>query len=83
MTVIGLLRAADLRRLERACAPALERRPLPLDLHLDAMGGMDDAARLFVQHLLQQGALLVGQTAGEWEEFISGRRDGQRVLPRA
>jgi hypothetical protein len=70
VAVDGQLGAADLRRLERACAPALEYRPPPLDLKLDAVTSVDETARMFVRSLLASGAALVGRTAPEWREWL-------------
>jgi hypothetical protein len=64
--ISGRLRAVDLRRLERTCAPALERYPTPLTLQLDRLAGLDEPARLFVQRLLDRGATLTGSTAETW-----------------
>lgn len=60
MTIAGQLTAADLRRLERTCAPALEHYPTPLDLRVDDLTGLDDPARLFLVRLVERGALVVG-----------------------
>ncbi len=58
VTVHGRLEARDLRRLERACGPALEYRELPLELRLLDRGGMDETARVFLAGLVKRGALL-------------------------
>lgn len=57
VTVRGRLVAADLRRLERACGPALEHRELALELRLADRADMDDAARLFLGGLVRRGAV--------------------------
>lgn len=62
MTIAGHLSAADLRRLERTCAPALEHNPTPLDLRVDHLTGLDEPARLFLVRLVERGALLVGRS---------------------
>jgi hypothetical protein len=59
ITISGHLGAADLLRLERPCAPALDRRPLPLDLDLERLIGVDRIARLFLSRLQDRGAALV------------------------
>lgn len=59
VTVRGHLSAADLRRLERACGPALERKVIDIELCLTGVATMDAAARAFVQRLVDRGARLV------------------------
>jgi hypothetical protein len=76
VAVRGRLRAADLRRLERACAPALEQYPLPLDIDVNAMQGVDEPSRRFVRCLLRRGAALVGDDRAQWDLAI-----GQPVVP--
>lgn len=66
MTIAGHLSAADLRRLEQTCAPALEHYPTPLDLRVDHLTGLDEPARLFLVRLVERGALLVG-TNDVWD----------------
>lgn len=70
IAVRGELRAADLRRLERTCAPALERWPLPLDIAVDALESVDEPARRFFMCLLRRGAALVGRDREHWETAI-------------
>ena len=70
VTIVGRLEANDLRRLERTCAPALERYPTPLDLQLDRLTGLDEPARLFVSRLMERGAMLKGETANSWAVAI-------------
>jgi hypothetical protein len=62
VTVTGSLLARDLRRLERACGPALERRHVSLELRLGGVHRMDGAARAFLQRLLDRGARIVNST---------------------
>lgn len=64
MRIAGHLSAADLRRLERMCAPALEHYPTPLDLLVDRVTGLDEPARLFLVRLAERGAVLVGGSDG-------------------
>jgi hypothetical protein len=71
LSISGRLRAADLRRMERACGEALQHRPLPLDLHLDALNGIDLAAALFLHHLLAGGAAIVGRSAADWQARLA------------
>ena len=59
-------------RLERACAPALDRWPLPLDLRVEHLTGVDEAARLFLSRLVARGAVLVGSSGDRAGEIIFG-----------
>ena len=70
VAVQGALGVSDLRRLERACAPALDRSPAPLELNVAGLERVDEPARRFVHCLLRRGASLVGDTARQWEAFI-------------
>jgi hypothetical protein len=56
VTVKGRLVAADLRRLERACGPALEQRELSLEVRFVEAEVGDEPARLFLQNLAKRGA---------------------------
>ena len=58
VTVRGRLAARDLRRLERACGPALEQREVPLELRLSEHGDLDEATQLFLAGLVRRGAVL-------------------------
>jgi hypothetical protein len=53
----GAPRASDLRRLERACAKALESEVLPLVICLDAPPA-DAVARFYLHRLEQRGAVV-------------------------
>jgi hypothetical protein len=53
----GAPRASDLRRLERACARALESEVLPLVIYLDAPPA-DVVARSYLHRLEQRGAVV-------------------------
>jgi hypothetical protein len=59
VTMSGRLSASDLRRLERACGPALEQEKLDVTLTLTSGSSMDDSARAFVKRLVDRGAELV------------------------
>jgi hypothetical protein len=59
VTVRGHLMTTDLRRLERACGPALEYRELPLELRLGDVTDMEEACRFFLASLERRGAVLV------------------------
>ena len=58
VTVNGRLEARDLRRLERACGPALEHRELALELRLSDPGSVDQVAQAFLAGLVKRGAVL-------------------------
>ena len=58
VTVRGQLQAEDLRRLERACGPALEHRTVPLELRVREVVSMDESAQLFIDSLVRRGAVL-------------------------
>jgi hypothetical protein len=60
ITVEGQLEATDLKRLERACRFALEQRVLPLEINLEAMNTIDEAARAYLDRLRARGARLYG-----------------------
>lgn len=57
--IAGRLSATDLRRLERACGPALERHHLALAINVSAVTAMDGAADAFIGRLVARGARLV------------------------
>jgi hypothetical protein len=59
----GRLAAADLRRLERACGPALEHRQLPIVVHLERVTDIDRAALGFLNRLAARGASIVRDRA--------------------
>ena len=59
VTLTGHFSGRSLRRLEQACAPALEQRPLPLTLQLAPSCTFDELARLYLDRLVACGALLV------------------------
>ncbi len=80
VAVTGSLKASDLRRLERACGPAIEqRRPL----HIVLAGGwsMDAASRAYVERLEHHGAVV---TTG-WQDVPPGMQIDSRAdqLPEA
>lgn len=58
VTVRGNLSARDLQRLERACAPALEHRRVPLEIRIRKTQVVDAAARIFLTRLAARGALV-------------------------
>jgi ABC-type transporter Mla MlaB component len=64
----GDLRASDLRRLEYACAPALEQSPSPLELDLTRVRSVDTAARAYLMRLAQRGARVRGSASGSQRE---------------
>ena len=58
VTVAGRLSAIDLRRLERACGPALERHNAALAIDLSGVTDTDASADAFLGRLLERGARL-------------------------
>ena len=57
--IAGRLSATDLRRLERACGPALERQNVALAINVSAVTTMDAAADAVIGRLIERGAHLV------------------------
>jgi hypothetical protein len=58
VTIKGPLLASDLRRLEHACGPALERREIQLEIRLEDVSEVDEASRAFLDGLTSRGATL-------------------------
>jgi hypothetical protein len=58
VTVSGQLRGRDLRRLEHACGPALERRDPPLTVTLASPDSVDEPARAYLERLITRGAVV-------------------------
>lgn len=56
LKVTGRLTAADVRRLEHACAPALLTQDIALDIDLSAVTESDETADLIVNRLAARGA---------------------------
>ena len=63
VVVSGRLSAADMGRLEHACAPALLHHPSPLELDLKGVTSADDTARAMVARMRARGARVI---SGEW-----------------
>jgi hypothetical protein len=59
VSVRGAPKASDLRRLERACAKALEFEVLPLVVSLDAPP-VDAVTRAYLHRLKARGAVIEG-----------------------
>lgn len=59
VVVAGQLAASDLRRLERACGPALERRCVALEIDLSAVTATDASSEAFIGRLADRGARLL------------------------
>lgn len=55
VTVTGRLTRADMRRLERACGPALVSEPPNLELDLQAVTYVDATAHAIVSRLASRG----------------------------
>jgi hypothetical protein len=62
ITLKGRLRAADLSRLERACGSALHEKLLPLELDVQQVTSVDDAARAYLERLRARGARILSRT---------------------
>lgn len=54
--VTGRLRAADMGRLEHACAPALIDRAAALDIDLRRVTDLDPTARAVLHRISERGA---------------------------
>jgi hypothetical protein len=59
VTVTGKLAGRDLRRLERACGPALEHSQPPLTVRLGAAAAIDDSAQAYLDRLMRRGAVVL------------------------
>jgi hypothetical protein len=64
VAVSGRLQAADLRRLEQACGPALTTHPLRIELQLAKVTEMDAAAGAFLDLMTSRGAVLASSRIG-------------------
>ncbi len=63
ITLRGRLAAGDLGRLERACGKALEQKLAPLELNLEEVLSIDNAARGYLDRLRARGARVHGDVA--------------------
>jgi hypothetical protein len=59
ITISGRLTGRDLRRLERACGPALEQPVLPVTIRLADLETIDGPAQAFLNRLACRGAVLL------------------------
>jgi hypothetical protein len=59
VTITGKLAGRDLRRLERACGPALEHRRPPLTVRLAAAADIDGSAKAYLDRLMARGAVVL------------------------
>ena len=59
VTVTGNLGGRDLRRLERACGPALEQPRPPLTVRLAAVAAIDQSAKAYLDRLIRRGAVVL------------------------
>jgi len=59
----GRLAAVDLKRLERACGPALQQRLVPLELDVRQLTSCDAAAEAYLERLRARGASIRGSRA--------------------
>lgn len=60
ITLEGRLTAADLGRLERSCGSALEHKLAPLEVNVERVLTIDDAARSYLERLSARGARIRG-----------------------
>lgn len=60
ITLKGRLGARDLKRLERACGSALQEKLVPLELDIEQVTSVDDAADAYMERLLARGARIRG-----------------------
>jgi hypothetical protein len=58
VTVHGRLIGAEVRRLEQACGPALERAHIGLHLRLVQVTAIDEVARALIGRLVERGGTL-------------------------
>lgn len=54
--ISGRLSAADMGRLEHACAPALTSKAVPLELDLARMTDADRTAQALIERMVTRGA---------------------------
>jgi hypothetical protein len=59
VSIRGALSVRDLRRLERACGPALEHELPPLEIHVAQTTTLDDESRDFLKRLAARGAVIL------------------------
>jgi len=59
VTVTGNLGGRDLRRLERACGPALEHQRAPLTVRLASVAAIDQPAKAYLDRLMRRGAVVL------------------------
>lgn len=60
VTIRGRLGARDLKRLEHACRDALPHERVAIELDVERVTAMDDAARTYLERLQARGARLMG-----------------------
>ena len=60
ITLKGRLGVGDLKRLERVCGSALQQKLVPLELDIQQMISIDDAAEAYVEKLRVRGARICG-----------------------
>lgn len=80
--IYGELGASDLRRLEHACAPALEQYPSPLELRMTAVTHIDDVAQIYLGHLVERGARIVGGPLIIGSDSKRGHNGGHSPAPK-
>lgn len=78
VNISGRFGAADMGRLEHACAEALTRHPLQLQLDLTQVTAMDDTASAVVERLQRRGAR-IRNVPGDPEPGESSHSPGVRL----
>lgn len=59
MSIRGPLSVRDLRKLERACGPALEHELIPLDIRVARITTLDEASTVYLDRLAARGAVIL------------------------
>jgi ABC-type transporter Mla MlaB component len=75
ITLLGHLTASDLGRLERACGSALEHKLAPLELNVEQLLSIDEAATSYLDRLRARGARIRGSV--DLPAAPAGGRDHQ------
>ena len=59
VTLSGRLSAADMGRLEHACAPALVMHPMALEIDLRSVTSIDRSAAAILERMAERGARII------------------------
>jgi hypothetical protein len=79
ITVSGRLEGPEVRRLEQACGPALERPRIGLHLRLIQVTAVDDVARALIARLVERGGTLTIQPPPSTADAAKSRQDDDRA----